>query len=225
MESVAATRLPALLAQYHQQWPAVALELETGTTGKLIERVREFEVDAALVATPPDPASLGDLFETVPVFKEELVMLTPRGHRPIHEVRDIALSTLIAFERGCAYRAYIEKWYLEHSVRPARVLELGSYHAIVACVAAGAGVAVAPRSVLDLQADASNITVHELPDIGAIETLLVWRRGHFSSALNALRRTLVPAEDGSVAAPADAATGMDTMAATARATAANTGAV
>ncbi|WP_281036044.1 LysR substrate-binding domain-containing protein, partial [Mesorhizobium sp. M3A.F.Ca.ET.174.01.1.1] len=67
MESVAATRLPALLAQYHQQWPDVALELETGTTGKLIERVREFEVDAALVATPLDPAALGELFEAVPV--------------------------------------------------------------------------------------------------------------------------------------------------------------
>ncbi|MFL9965456.1 LysR family transcriptional regulator [Paraburkholderia sediminicola] len=206
MESVAATRLPGLLAQYHQQWPAVALELETGTTGKLIERVREFEVDAALVATPLDPAALSDLFETVPVFREELVMLTPRGHRPIREVRevrDVALSTLIAFERGCAYRAYIEKWYLEHGVRPARVLELGSYHAIVACVAAGAGVAVAPRSVLDLQTDASNIAVHELPDIGMIETLLVWRRGHFSSALNALRRTLVTADEGDTVAIAN----------------------
>jgi DNA-binding transcriptional LysR family regulator len=208
MESVAATRLPGLLAQYHQQWPDVALELETGTTGKLIERVREFEVDAALLATPLDPASLGDIFETVPVFKEELVMLTPRGHRPIHEVRDVALSTLIAFERGCAYRAYIEKWYLEHGVRPARVLELGSYHAIVACVAAGAGVAVAPRSVLDLQGDASNIAVHELPDIGLIETLLVWRRGHFSSALNALRRTLMAPEDA-VDWPAKAVTAAD----------------
>jgi DNA-binding transcriptional LysR family regulator len=208
MESVAATRLPGLLAQYHQQWPDVALELETGTTGKLIERVREFEVDAALLATPLDPASLGDIFETVPVFKEELVMLTPRGHRPIHEVRDVALSTLIAFERGCAYRAYIEKWDLEHGVRPARVLELGSYHAIVACVAAGAGVAVAPRSVLDLQGDASNIAVHELPDIGLIETLLVWRRGHFSSALNALRRTLMAPEDA-VDWPAKAVTAAD----------------
>ena len=117
-------------------------------------------------------------------------MLTPRGHRPIREVRDIALSTLVAFERGCAYRTYIEKWYMEHGVRPARVLELGSYHAIVACVAAGAGVAVAPRSVLGLAADASNIAVHDLPDIGTIETLLVWRRGHFSSALNALKQTL-----------------------------------
>jgi DNA-binding transcriptional LysR family regulator len=195
MESVAATRLPGLLAQYHQQWPAVALELETGTTGRLIGRVREFEVDAALVATPLDRAAIGDPFETVPVFREELVMLTPRGHRPIREVRDIALSTLIAFERGCAYRAYIEKWYLEHGVRPARVLELGSYHAIVACVAAGAGVAVAPRSVLDLQTDTSNIAVHELPDIGMIDTLLLWRRGHFSSALNALRRALVASQD------------------------------
>jgi DNA-binding transcriptional LysR family regulator len=205
MESVAATRLPGLLARYHQQWPDVALELETGTTGKLIERVREFEIDAALVATPPDPAALGELFEVVPVFREELVMLSPRGHRPIREVRDIALSTLIAFERGCAYRAYIEKWYLEHGVRPARVLELGSYHAIVACVAAGAGVAVAPRSVLNLQGDASNIAVHELHDIGEIETLLIWRRGHFSSALNALRQTLV-SEEAALDAPAVATT-------------------
>ncbi|MFP4891944.1 LysR family transcriptional regulator [Paraburkholderia sp. EG304] len=210
MESVAATRLPALLAQYHQQWPAVELELETGTTGRLIERVREFEVDAALVATPLDPVTLGDVFETVPIFREELVMLTPRGHRPIREVRDIALSTLIAFERGCAYRAYIEKWYLEHGVRPERVLELGSYHAIVACVAAGAGVAVAPRSVLDLQPDTSNIAVHELPDIGIIDTLLLWRRGQFSSALNALRRALVASQEGT--ADADAAAPVDTNA-------------
>jgi DNA-binding transcriptional LysR family regulator len=62
-------------------------------------------------------------------------------------------------------------------------------------VAAGAGVAVAPRSVLDLQTDTSNIAVHELPDIGMIDTLLLWRRGHFSSALNALRRALVASQD------------------------------
>jgi DNA-binding transcriptional LysR family regulator len=191
MESAAASRLPALLAHYHQSWPEVALELETGTTGRLIERVREFEIDAALVATPIEPEWAGDLFEAVPVFREELVMLTPRGHRPIREARDIALSTLVAFERGCAYRIYVEKWYMEHGIRPARVLELGSYHAIVACVAAGAGVAVAPRSVLESQHDMNNIAIHSLGDLGTIDTLLVWRRGHFSSALKALRETLL----------------------------------
>jgi DNA-binding transcriptional LysR family regulator len=191
MESAAASRLPGLLAHYHHSWPEVALELETGTTGRLIERVREFEVDAALVATPLDPDWTGDLFEAIPVFREDLVMLTPRSHRPIREARDIALSTLIAFERGCAYRTYVEKWYLERGIRPARVLELGSYHAIVACVAAGAGVAVAPRSVLESQHDMNNIAIHALDDLGAIDTLLIWRRGHFSPALKALRETLL----------------------------------
>ncbi len=192
MESVAATRLPRVLAAYHQRWPEVELELGTGTTGCLIDRVREFEIDAALVATPPDASVLTGDFASVRVFEEELVMLTPRGHRAIHAANDIALSTLIAFERGCAYRSYVERWYAEHGLRPARTLELGSYHAIIACVAAGAGVAVAPRSVLELlPGGAQEVAVHPLGPLGAVPTLLIWRRGHDSAALDALREALL----------------------------------
>lgn len=191
MESAAASRLPGLLAHYHQAWPEVTLELETGTTGTLVERLREYEIDAALIATPLDGLPDPDVFDLVPVYREELVMLTPRGHRPIRQPGDIALSTLVAFERGCAYRAYVERWYLEHGFRPSRVLELGSYHAIVACVAAGAGVAVAPRSVLELQRSADEVTMHSLGRLGQIDTLLAWRRGHFSPALGALKDALM----------------------------------
>ncbi|QGZ54317.1 LysR substrate-binding domain-containing protein [Paraburkholderia acidiphila] len=191
MESAAASRLPGLLAHYHQTWPEVTLELETGTTGTLIERLREYEIDAALIATPLDGLPDPEVFDVVPVYREELVMLTPRGHRPIRQPGDIALSTLVAFERGCAYRAYVERWYLEHGIRPSRVLELGSYHAIVACVAAGAGVAVAPRSVLELQRSADEVTMHSLGRLGQIDTLLAWRRGHFSPALGALKDALM----------------------------------
>jgi len=191
MESTAASRLPGVLARYHQAWPDVTLELETGTTGSLIERVREFEVDAALIATPLGGLPSGDVFESVPIYREELVMLTPRGHRPIRQPGDVAISTLVAFERGCAYRQYVEQWYLEHGIRPTRVLELGSYHAIVACVAAGAGVAVAPRSVLELQRDMDNVTIHSLGKRGQIDTRLLWRRGHDSPALAVLREALL----------------------------------
>ena len=191
MESTAASRLPAVLARYHQAWPEVTLELETGTTGSLIERVRAFEVDAALIATPLGGLPADGVFESVPVYREELVMLTPRGHRPIRQPGDVALSTLVAFERGCAYRCYVEKWYLEHGIRPSRVLELGSYHAIIACVAAGAGVAVAPRAVIDLQRDTAEVAIHPLGDQGQIDTRLLWRSGHFSPALGALRDALM----------------------------------
>jgi DNA-binding transcriptional LysR family regulator len=191
MESTAASRLPGVLARYHQTWPDVTLELETGTTGSLLQRVREYEVDAALVATPHDNPLAGDLFDSSPIYREELVMLTPRGHRSIREPRDVALSTLIAFERGCTYRGYLEKWYLDHGLRPTRVLELASYHAIVACVAAGAGVAVAPRSVLELQRNIDDVAIHSLGKSGQIDTRLLWRRGHFSPALAALRDALL----------------------------------
>lgn len=192
MESTAASRLPRILATYHQQWPEVELELATGTTGCLIDRVREFEIDAALVATPPDASMLTAEFDSVPVFDEQLVMVTPRGHRAIRAANDVALSTLVAFERGCAYRGYIERWYAQHGLRPARTLELGSYHAIIACVAAGAGVAVAPRSVLELlPGGAREVAIHPLGPLGAVPTLLIWRRGHDSAALRALREALL----------------------------------
>ncbi|KAG8149239.1 LysR family transcriptional regulator [Burkholderia catarinensis] len=202
MESTAASRLPAVLARYHQAWPEVTLELVTGTTGWLIDRVRAFEIDAALVARPLAPDALPDMFDTVQVFREELLLLTPRGHPPVRSPRDVMLPTLIAFERGCTYRNHAEQWYAAHGVKPARVLELGSYHAIVACVAAGAGVAVAPRSVLDRQPEVENLALHAVPGFDAIDTLLIWRHGHASAALGALRDVLQAAREAIPGAPA-----------------------
>jgi DNA-binding transcriptional LysR family regulator len=191
MESTAASRLPGALSAYHQQWPDVTLELVTGVTQALIESVKNFEVDTALIARPPDDDALpSGQFDSVAVFREELVLISPRGHRPVESARDVAGSTLVAFARGCAYRSYATRWYEAAGIRPARVLELGSYHAIVACVAAGAGVAVVPRSVLEVAHTGDDIALYPLAGIGEIDTLLIWRHGHSSAALNALREML-----------------------------------
>ena len=72
-----------------------------------------------------------------------------------------------------------------------RVMEYGSYHAIVACAAAGGGSAVVPRSVLRATGVEAQVAVHPLPaKIAQAKTMLVWRRGHRSSALDALRKEL-----------------------------------
>ena len=76
-------------------------------------------------------------------------------------------------------------------ISPERVMEYGSYHAIVACVAAGSGIAVVPRSVIRAVRPEKEVRIHPLPkDIAAAKTQLVWRAGHRSSALDALRATL-----------------------------------
>jgi DNA-binding transcriptional LysR family regulator len=195
MESTAASRLPGALARYHQRWPDVTLELVTGVTQALIEGVKNFTLDTALIARPPEQDAIApEQFDSVPVFREELVLITPLGHRPVVTALDVAESTLVAFARGCAYRSYSSCWYEAQGIRPARVLELGSYHAIIACVAAGAGVAVVPRSVVELAYTGDDIALHPLGAIGEIDTLLIWRRGHCSAALNALRALLSPEE-------------------------------
>jgi DNA-binding transcriptional LysR family regulator len=195
------------------QWPDVTLELATGTTGCLINRLREFDIDVALIATPVDGVShLTDMFELTPVYREELVLIAARDHPPIRQPRDVRVATLIAFESGCVYRAYAERWYAHDALRPRRVLELGSYHAIVACVAAGAGIAVTPRSVLELQRAGGReigISMHPLPDIGMIDTLLAWRCGYTSSAARALRQILL-ADLAVAVAPPHAATATTT---------------
>jgi DNA-binding transcriptional LysR family regulator len=185
LESTAATRLPPLLSRYHRNYPEVRLELVTGTTGALIAKVLNHEIEAAFVA---EPFAADDL-EGDPVFCEELVLITPKSYPRIKTPRDIGRATLIAFATGCSYRRRLESWLGGARVVPERVMEFSSYHAIVACVAAGSGIAIVPRSVIRVSlAAASGVATYPLPSaVAKARTFFVWRQGHQSIALEALR--------------------------------------
>jgi DNA-binding transcriptional LysR family regulator len=182
LESTAATRLPPIMSRYHALYPEVVVELVTGTTGALITRVMNFEIEAALISEPFRAPKL----EARPLFEEELVLITPRAQRTVAGPSDLGRSTLIAFAHGCSYRSRIEDWLGTGKVIPERVLEFASYQAMIACVAAGTGFSVVPKSVLaDLRA-ASSIRQHPLPKRYSLSrTHLVWN-GDPSPALNGL---------------------------------------
>jgi DNA-binding transcriptional LysR family regulator len=187
LESTAAARLPAILARYHRDYPQVQIELSTGTSGALVSRVHAFEIEAAFVAEPFTAAGL----ESVHAFDEELVVIVPRGGRKIRRARDVAGRTVIAFGAGCSYRRRLEEWLGGDGVVASQVMEFGSYHAIVACVAAGAGIAIVPRSVLKVVNAEKDVEIGRLPPRSAhARTLLVWRAAHHSIALDALKAAL-----------------------------------
>jgi DNA-binding transcriptional LysR family regulator len=187
LESTAATRLPPVLSRYHAAYPDVRIELVTGTTGALISRLLHQEIEAAFVAEPFNAENL----EAQPAFQERLVLIAPKGFPKIRTPRDIGRSTIIAFGAGCTYRRCLEEWLARARVVPAHVMEFASYHAIVACVAAGAGVALVPRSVIRAVPGGSEVVVHPLPaEISNRKTMLIWRVGERCTALEALRRHL-----------------------------------
>ena len=183
LESTAATRLPALLARYHREHPGVRLALVTGTTGALVDKLQREEIEAAFVAEPFDARNL----EMRHAFTEELVLISPRGHPRIASPKDLGERTVLAFTTGCSYRRRLESWLGRSSVVAERVMEYGSYHAIVACVAAGGGIAAVPRAVLKLSGAEAQVAIHPLPPaVSRARTQLVWRRGQRSAALDAL---------------------------------------
>ena len=186
LESTAASRLPAILAGFHQRYPDVRLELATGTNDALLGQLVERKLDAAFIAEPPSIQTI----EHVPVFSERLTIISDLSHAPIKRPRDAEGETIIAFPEGCAYRRVLQRWLGADSLAPFRVLEMASYHAIVACVTAGTGIALIPSSVLDTMPHA-RVLRHPIAKAQAdITTPLVWRRGEISSSVLALR-TLV----------------------------------
>ena len=187
LESTAATRLPPVLARYHRGYPAVRLELVTGTSGALVDRVLRGEIEAAFVAEPFTEKNL----ETQHAFTEELVLITPKGHRRVTRPQDIDERVVLAFTTGCSYRRRLESWLGRSSIVAERIMEYGSYHAITACVAAGGGIAVVPKSVLRTTGVEGQVAMHALPaSVADAKTMLVWRAGHRSAALDALRQEL-----------------------------------
>ena len=185
LESTSATRLPPVLSRYHQLYPDVQIELVTGTSGALVSLVHRQDIEAAFVAQPFNDQGLA----MQSVFVEELVLIAPKSFGRIRSPKDIGKRTVIAFATGCSYRRRLESWLATANVLPDRVMEFQSYHAIVACVAAGSGIAVVPRSVIAMMSGAGEVIVNPLPaTIAKAPTQLIWRPEHQSVALEALQK-------------------------------------
>ncbi|MBP2299920.1 LysR family transcriptional regulator [Azospirillum picis] len=156
MESTAAVRLPPILAGFHRDHPDIDLTITPGPTETLLAEVLAGRLDGAFVGGPvahPDLAAQ-------PVFEEELVLAEPAAGL----TRESARHTLIAFGRACAYRGRAETAMREAGRLPFRVMEFGALDAILGCVAAGMGVTVIPRSVVEREPWRDLLAPRALPE-------------------------------------------------------------
>lgn len=194
MESTAASRLPSLLAAYHQHYPKVALSLMTGTSGEIIDRIRAGTLAAGLVDGPVVYDELNGCI----AFPEKMVIISPLEHLPIRSAQDASGETLFAFRPSCSYRLRLESWFKHDGISPASIMEIQSYHAMLACVASGAGLALIPHSVLSQLPGHERVQVHTLPPLFAdTATWLMWRRDAFSPNVRALKELMIAQNENS----------------------------
>jgi len=187
LESTAAVRIPPVLAEYHRRFPDVLLDLSTGPSGELIDGVLAGRLAGAFVDGPVAHPAL----EEVAVFDEEMVLISATHHAPIARARDVNGRNIYAFRTNCSYRRLFEDWFRKDDSAPGKIFETESYHGMLACVSAGAGLALLPKSMLDSMPYSSSVQAHELSDAyRKISIHLIWRRGLRLPSLSALLEIL-----------------------------------
>jgi len=200
METTAAVRLPALLANFHRRFPAVRLTLRTAPTADLVAAVLDGSLDGAFVAGPIEH---GELISTL-AFREELVLVTAQRWKNLAALRagtPESGPTALVFRTGCTYRQRLEQAFVEFGWPSAARFELGTLDGMIGCVAADMGVTLLPRAVVERDHVKGDVNIHKLGAQHAnVETLFIQRRTtHQYSALQGFAASL-SGEDRVIAA-------------------------
>jgi len=141
----------------------VTLELRTGNTTGAGNRGAGGELDAPLLADTP---SADAPFDKVPIYDEELVIVAGGRSSSDQVARDAKPQAVLAFESGCSYRQRLQDWFAHHGEMPDRIVEISSYHAMLAAESRAMGISLLPRNVpRHLPRCQSCLSVHSLPPV------------------------------------------------------------
>lgn len=143
-------RLPQIIADYRTSHPHVQFQIRTGSSTETLERLRQRDIDIAIVTTPPiDQLDL----VTVPLWEDELHVVVDPAHELAGQtvsIRRIAEENMVMMPAESSLRTIVEtrvRPFLDHaSVQP--VIETDSLEAINRFVQAKQGIALLPTSAV-----------------------------------------------------------------------------
>ena len=165
--------LPPLLARFHEEHPAAAIDFQLSTSGGALELVRAHRAELGVIGGLVVPPEL----ESETLVEDEIVLVGPPflGGRRL-KPRELTDLTWVYREEGSATRAAVEVARWEAGLHVSRSLELPSWEAVKLAVARGAGIAAVSRLALELELQVGSLVVLDLPR---------WRVGRMISAVYA----------------------------------------
>lgn len=135
--------LPAVIGEFNQKFPQIAIALEIANTREIERRVLANELDLGVVGG--HLAGAGETCVEASLL-DELVLIVPPSH-PLYGRREVAPSglegeRLIVREEGSATRKVTEEAFRKVGITLAPAMELGNTEAIKRAVIGGLGVAI-----------------------------------------------------------------------------------
>lgn len=187
--------LPKLIRTMIREHPEMPLLLQENFTVRLLELLKQGEIDAAILAEPFDASGLA----VQPIYDEPFVVAVPREHpwRPGAPVTPQQLKdeTMLLLGHGHCFRDHVLEVCPESARFAAnaegiqKTFEGSSIETIRHMVAAGIGVTVLPQLAVDEQRDADLLRYVPFADpVPSRRIVLAWRRSFTrSKAIEALR--------------------------------------
>jgi len=179
--------LPKLLAEFHQDHPAVEITLSEDNSDVLLEGLRAGRLDVALIGSS---ASHPGGIATQVIADQSLVAAVAHSH-PLAAQTSITVAVLadqalISLPIGTGLRSRLDNACATAGVKPRIAFEASDPRILAQLAARGLGVAVLPESVTDIRSGKLHPLAITRPSIrGRIE--LAWRaEGPTSPAATAL---------------------------------------
>jgi DNA-binding transcriptional LysR family regulator len=138
-------RLLKTLAREHKE---IDFRVVSGTSEQVLERLRKRDVDLGLLTLPIVAKDL----EVIPVIREEMVVVTGRGHpltrRRSVEAEELGRYPMILYEAGSNTRKAVDGFFVDAGVAVDVAMETENVEIIKAMVSSGIGVTVVPYSAV-----------------------------------------------------------------------------
>ena len=161
-ESVAEFVLPDHVKRFHALYPAVEVNVRTGSGSERLGWLRDYEVDVVFSATDSPPRDLEFRF----LFASVHTLITPEDHplagRQSVTLEEVASYPIIALPRGTPLRRLRDLFARMRGVTIDVAVEVGGWQAVKRYVEAGAGISVVPDVCLAEQDRLAKIPMTEL---------------------------------------------------------------
>ena len=182
IETFAASRLVEIIARFTRTHPAVDISVETAGTALLWEKILKSELDVAFVSRRANEPA----FFEQKVFEDELVVIARSRARGLEDLvgsGNVRLKIFVQRNR-CSFTARLTDYLHETGAPKWPMHAVGTLEGVIGSVRAGGGIAVLPRSYLQLAPGARDLSLFDLPEkFRSVEVYLIVQRWKFPMRL------------------------------------------
>jgi DNA-binding transcriptional LysR family regulator len=186
----ALTVVASLTSAFARRYPLVRIEVLSLSTHKIVSRLHDFELDAGVIYV--ESALANHQLQTVPLWYESLILLTPSGGpfegRESVNWLEVVQVPLCLLTQDMQNRKTIDNVFAQIDCKVAPTVETNSIVSMLAHVSSGAWSAILPRSVFDLIGIPEGVQVLPLvePNVAWATGLVIERREPKPPMLEAL---------------------------------------